>query len=63
VKTYYDRDWFTAEKKFRRVIELNPGNATAHHFYGTALRNMGQFAAAIAQGKRALELDPLSLIH
>jgi serine/threonine protein kinase/Tfp pilus assembly protein PilF len=62
IETYYDRDWYSAEKKFRGAIELNPGYATAHHFYGTALRNMGRFGPAIDQAKRALELDPLSLI-
>ena len=62
VKSYYDRDWPSAENGFRRAIELNPGDATAHHFYGTALRNIGRFEAAIAEARRALELDPLSLV-
>ena len=29
----YDWDWLSAEKEFRRAIELKPTYATAHHWY------------------------------
>jgi len=62
-KSNYDWDWSGAEREFQRAIELNPGYATAHHFYGVALAYMGgRFEAAIAESKQAVELDPLSLI-
>jgi TolB-like protein/Tfp pilus assembly protein PilF len=52
-----------AEREFRRAIELNPNYATAHHQYGIeCLSVMGRFDEAIAEGKRAEELDPLSPI-
>jgi serine/threonine protein kinase/tetratricopeptide (TPR) repeat protein len=62
-KSNYDWDWSAAEREFKRAIELNPGSATAHHFYGLALAYMGgRFEEAIDESKRALDLDPLSLI-
>jgi TolB-like protein/Flp pilus assembly protein TadD len=57
----YDLDPQGAEKEFRRAIELNPNYATAHHWYGEeVLAATGRFAEALAELKRAEELDPLS---
>jgi eukaryotic-like serine/threonine-protein kinase len=61
IKTLYDWDWSGAERDFQRGIALNPSYATAYQLYGLALVFMGRSEAAIAQSKRALELDPLSL--
>jgi TolB-like protein/class 3 adenylate cyclase/Tfp pilus assembly protein PilF len=59
----FDLDFTGSEKEFQRAIELNPNYATAHHWYGnTFLANVGRFDEAVAEGKRAVELDPLSLI-
>jgi serine/threonine-protein kinase len=58
----YDWDWTSAEKEFKRAIELNPRYATAHQWYGGYFQAMGRHNEAIAERKRALELDPLSLI-
>ncbi len=58
----YDWDWTGAEKEFKRAIELNPRYATAHQWYGGYLEAMGRHNEAIAERKRAQELDPLSLI-
>jgi len=47
--------------EFQRAIALNPNYATAHHWYGNGpLTALGRFDEAIAEGKRAIELDPLS---
>ncbi len=62
VKEHFEWDWAGAEKEFKRAIELNPNLATAHHWYGDYLTNMGRFDEGIAETKKALELDPLSLI-
>jgi TolB-like protein/Tfp pilus assembly protein PilF len=48
--------------EFERAIQLKPNYATAHHWLSLGLASLGQFDGAIAEGKRALELDPLSLI-
>jgi TolB-like protein/DNA-binding winged helix-turn-helix (wHTH) protein/Flp pilus assembly protein TadD len=55
-------DWQTAEKEFRRAIELNPNDATAHHWYAEHLMWRGRFDEALEQSERAHQLDPLSLI-
>ena len=59
--TFYDRDWIRADEGFRRALELNPNSAIAHDRYGAVyLRPMGRHDEAIAHGKRAKELDPLT---
>jgi TolB-like protein/DNA-binding winged helix-turn-helix (wHTH) protein len=58
----YDWDWQTAEKEYRRAIELNANYATAHHWYAEYLAYQGRFDEALAESERARELDPLSLI-
>src|SRR5205085_5682355 len=60
---YYDFDFAQANREFQRAIELNPNYASAHQQYGNnTLSALGRFNDAIAEGKRALELDPLSLV-
>jgi len=60
---HYGWDSVAAEKSFGRAIELNPNHATAHHWYAMSLSlRPARFDEAIAEMKRALELDPLSLI-
>jgi tetratricopeptide (TPR) repeat protein len=58
----HDWDWQTSEKEFRRAIELNPNDATAHHWYAEHLMWRGRFDEALEQSERAHQLDPLSLI-
>lgn len=57
-----DWDWQTAEREFRRAIELNPNYATAHHWYAEHLMWQGRFDEALQESERARQLDPLSLI-
>ena len=62
VKGFFEWDWPATEKEFRRAVELNPGYATAHQWYAlSALVALGRYDEAIAEMKRAQELDPLSL--
>ncbi|HXF41208.1 MAG TPA: winged helix-turn-helix domain-containing protein [Blastocatellia bacterium] len=58
----YDWNWNSAEAEFKRAIELNPGYATAHHWYSWHLAVLGRKDEAIAEMRRAANLDPLSLI-
>jgi TolB-like protein/DNA-binding winged helix-turn-helix (wHTH) protein/Flp pilus assembly protein TadD len=58
----YDWDWESAEKEYRRAITLNPGYATAHHWYAWHLIVMGRNDEGIAELRKAESLDPLSLI-
>ncbi len=57
----YEWDWTGAEREYRRALQLNPGYATAHHWYAFLLSILGRHDEAIAEIKRARELDPLSL--
>jgi TolB-like protein/DNA-binding winged helix-turn-helix (wHTH) protein/Tfp pilus assembly protein PilF len=58
----YDWDWESAEKEYKRAIALNPGYATAHHWYAWHLIVMGRNSEGIAELRKAQSLDPLSLI-
>jgi TolB-like protein/DNA-binding winged helix-turn-helix (wHTH) protein/Flp pilus assembly protein TadD len=58
----FDWDWGSADREFRQAIELNPGYATAHQWYGWHLVVMGHSDDAIAELRKAESLDPLSLI-
>ena len=62
IMTDYDWDWAGARTELQRAIALNPNYATAHQWYGALLGQIGSGEEAIAEYKRALELDPLSLI-
>lgn len=58
----HDWDWQTAEKEYRRAIQLNPNYATGHQLYAECLALQGRFDEAFPEIGRARELDPLSLI-
>jgi TolB-like protein/DNA-binding winged helix-turn-helix (wHTH) protein/Flp pilus assembly protein TadD len=58
----FDWDLASADREFRRAIELNPGYATAHHWYAWHLSLLGRNDDAIAEMKKARNLDPVSLI-
>jgi serine/threonine protein kinase/Tfp pilus assembly protein PilF len=55
--------WSEAEPEFRRALELNPNNATAHYFYGFVfLVPQKRFEEGLNELHTALSLDPLSAI-
>src|ERR1700675_2175462 len=58
----FDWDLDSAGKEFRRAIELNPGYATAHHWYAWHLSLLGRYDEAIVEMRKAENLDTLSLI-
>lgn len=63
VHWFYDWDPGACEGEFRRALELNPGDSTAHTWHAVFLAVMKENPAeALAEVKRALELDPLSLL-
>ena len=59
-KLWYEYDWKGSEAAFRRALELNPSYAYARDQFGMGLAFQGRLEEAIAEGKRAAELDPLS---
>jgi adenylate cyclase len=55
-------DFPASIREFEKAIELDPNDATTHHWFGdSVLECIGDHDRAIAEHKRALELDPLSL--
>jgi TolB-like protein/DNA-binding winged helix-turn-helix (wHTH) protein/Flp pilus assembly protein TadD len=58
----FEWDFDSAGKEFQKAIELNPGYATAHHWYAWHLSVLGRYDQAIAEMRKAENLDPLSLI-
>ena len=58
---YWNWDWPTAEREFKRAIALDPNNAHAHHWYATALLAVHRPADALVQIDRAQKLDPSSM--
>ena len=61
VRLSYDWDLSSAEREFKRAIDLNPGYATAHHWYAHYFLASAQPERALAEMRRAQVLDPLSL--
>jgi serine/threonine protein kinase/tetratricopeptide (TPR) repeat protein len=57
---FYDWNWSSAEREFRRAIELNPNSAISHVRYSGCLQMRARFDESLAEGRRAQELDPLS---
>jgi TolB-like protein/tetratricopeptide (TPR) repeat protein len=61
ILTWHEWDWKGAEQHFLRAIELNPNNATAHHWYSIYLQATGRMPQALDEMETARELDPASL--
>src|ERR1700739_2862442 len=56
----YEWDWATAEREYKRALELNPGDARVHHWYAGYLMYVGRFEEGISEARWARDLDPLS---
>ena len=56
-------DYPGAIAEYERTLQLNPNDATARQWFANdTLANVGQTEREIAELKRAVELDPLSLV-
>jgi TolB-like protein/Tfp pilus assembly protein PilF len=60
VRAWSDWDYAGAESEFRRAIDINPGFPDARIYYSHLLTNLQRLEEAVAQGERAVELDPLN---
>ena len=58
----YERDLVGAEAEFKRAIELNPSYPSAHQWYSHILQWEKRSSEAWEQLRKALDLNPLSLI-
>jgi TolB-like protein/Tfp pilus assembly protein PilF len=61
-KAHWEFDWAGAEREFRKSIDLEPNAAWNHFTYANSyLTPLGRHEEAIAEIKKAIELDPLFL--
>ena len=59
----FDWDFAGGEAEYKKAFELDPNDATAHHWYANDIGRIGgREQEALAEAKRAHELDPLSPI-
>lgn len=62
IRFWFEWDWPGTARDFKQAIMLNPGYATARLWHALYLIVVDRKDEAIAEVKRAAELDPLSLI-
>jgi len=60
VRLFHHRDWDGAYRSLQKALSLNPGSASAHHYYGMYLQALGDIDEAVEEIRTAAELDPLS---
>jgi|SRR5579871_218776 len=60
---WYEYDWAGAEKEMKRANELNPNYASNHEMHGWLLAAMGRTEEGIAEGRKAVQLEPLDPEH
>jgi tetratricopeptide (TPR) repeat protein len=58
---YWVWDFASGEREFKRAIQLDPKDAVAHHWYGTALGAVARYPEALSQLEEARRLDPTSV--
>ncbi len=62
IQMAFDWDWKPAESSLRRALAINASDAAAHEMYAILLAATGRGDEALRESRRALEVDPLSLI-
>ncbi len=58
----WDWDWVTAERGFKRAIQLKSDYSHAHQWYASMLACTGRTAQSLEEGKSSQKADPFSLI-
>jgi TolB-like protein/DNA-binding winged helix-turn-helix (wHTH) protein/Tfp pilus assembly protein PilF len=61
VKFLYDWDFPGAEQELSRAIALNPNYELGHHAYAVLLGAEHRYDESIAEARKAVEVDPLSV--
>ena len=60
---YYKWNWPESAREYERALSLDQTNAAIRAWYGESLSVRGRHDEAIAEVRRAVALDPLSLQH
>ena len=61
IKLWGDWDWVSAEREYKRALELNPKLAQGRLYYGEMLAQQRRFDEALREIKRVEEYDPVSM--
>jgi serine/threonine-protein kinase len=62
IATFHDWDWPTADREFRRALAIDSTNVLAHQFRAQYFHVLGQTDSSLAELRRALRLEPHSLL-
>src|SRR5204863_4427073 len=62
VLVLWDYDYAGAERQYRRAIELNPNYGLVRQNLGVMLNRIGRHEEGMTEIRRALELEPLSMV-
>lgn len=62
IKRDFEWDWSGADNEFERAVAMNPGYVESYHWRATLLSMLGRHGEAIQEKKKALLMDPLSVI-
>lgn len=57
----WERKWSDADAAFRTALRHAPQDPTTHQWYALLLTILGEYPAAAEHGRRAAELNPMSL--
>ena len=57
-----NREWAEAERLWRKAMAAAPGDADANYEYGRFLLHVGRAKDAVQYCRRAVQIDPLSLV-
>jgi serine/threonine protein kinase/Flp pilus assembly protein TadD len=60
IAAWFHYDWESAEKGFRRALEINPELGLAHSYNGVLFASLGRFDQAIAEAQKGVQLEPFS---
>jgi TolB-like protein/Tfp pilus assembly protein PilF len=63
IKMTCDWDWPGSEREFQRALEINPNDGTARRWHGDYFAARGRLEESLSEHRRALEAEPLSMIH
>ena len=61
VHLFYDWDWPSAEKEYRRALEINPSSPEAQLGYANYLGTLGRFDEALSRVQQGYLYDPLAV--
>ena len=63
IALFYEWDWARAGRELETALRLDNGKASAHLFHGWYYMATDSLSAGIAEGRQAVDLEPLSALN